>query len=89
LAHLIQIDTLSAYNYDRAISSINIVKHLVVLYNILIKFLNGNSGFVVSKTKKFQRLSKIFSAYCKRLFKDLWEQSAVEKLRGISTIFTR
>ena len=29
------------------------------------------SGFVVSKTKIFQRLSKIFSAYCQRLFKYL------------------
>jgi hypothetical protein len=39
------------------------------------------TGFVISKTKKNQRLSKIFSAYFQRLFKDLWEQSAVEKLR--------
>jgi glycine cleavage system protein P-like pyridoxal-binding family len=29
------------------------------------------SGFVVSKTKTIQRLSKIFSAYFERLFKDL------------------
>ena len=29
-----------------------------------------HSGYVVSKTKKIQRLSKIFSAYCQRLFKD-------------------
>ena len=35
------------------------------------------AGFVVSKTKKIQRLSKIFSAYFQRLFKDLSEQSAV------------
>jgi hypothetical protein len=31
----------------------------------------GDTGFVVSKTKKIQRLSKIFSAYFQRLFKDL------------------
>ena len=31
--------------------------------------------------QKIQRLSKIFSAYFQRLFKDLWEQLAVEKLR--------
>ena len=36
-------------------------------------------GFVVSKTKK--RLSNIFAAYFQRLFKDLWEQSAVDKLQ--------
>jgi hypothetical protein len=29
------------------------------------------AGFVVSKTKKIQRLSKIVSAYFQRLFKDL------------------
>jgi hypothetical protein len=29
------------------------------------------AGFVVSKTKTIQRLSKIFSAYFQRLFKDL------------------
>jgi hypothetical protein len=29
------------------------------------------AGSVVSKTKKIQRLSKIFSAYFERLFKDL------------------
>jgi hypothetical protein len=29
------------------------------------------TGFVVSKTKKIQRLSKIFAAYFQRLFKDL------------------
>ena len=40
------------------------------------------SGFVVSKTKNIQRLSKIFSVYFQRLFKDLREQSAVEKLRA-------
>jgi hypothetical protein len=40
-----------------------------------------NTGFVVSKTKKIQRLSKIFAAYFQRLFKDLLEQSAVEKLQ--------
>jgi hypothetical protein len=33
------------------------------------------SGFVVSKTKNIERLSKIFSVYFQRLFKDLWEQS--------------
>jgi hypothetical protein len=30
-----------------------------------------NSGFVVSKTNKIQRLSKIFAAYFQRLFKDV------------------
>jgi hypothetical protein len=39
------------------------------------------TGFVVSKAKKIQRLSKIFAAYFQRLFKDLQEQSAVEKLQ--------
>jgi hypothetical protein len=39
------------------------------------------TGFVVSKTKKIQRLSKIFAANLQRLFKDLQEQSAVEKLQ--------
>jgi hypothetical protein len=29
------------------------------------------SGFVVSKTKKIQRLSKIFAAYFQRLFKNV------------------
>jgi hypothetical protein len=42
---------------------------------------NSSTGFVVSTTKTIQRLSNIFSAYFQRLFKDLWEQSAVEKLR--------
>jgi hypothetical protein len=46
------------------------------------------SGFVISKTKKIQRLSKAFSIYFQRLFKDLWEQSAVEKFASVSTIFT-
>jgi hypothetical protein len=45
------------------------------------RFVSGSTRFVVSKTKKMQRLSKIFSAYFQRLFKDLREQSAVEKLR--------
>jgi hypothetical protein len=36
------------------------------------------SGFVVSRS----RLSKICSVYFQRLFKDLREQSAVEKLRA-------
>jgi hypothetical protein len=35
------------------------------------KGVGGYTGFVVSKTKKIQRLSKIFSAYFERLFKDL------------------
>jgi hypothetical protein len=51
--------------------------HRYVQYHISSDY----TGFVVSKTKKNQRLSKIFSAYFQRLFKDLWEQSAVEKLR--------
>ena len=35
------------------------------------RFVSGSTGFVVSKTKKIQRLSKIFYAYFQRLFKDL------------------
>jgi hypothetical protein len=35
------------------------------------RFVSGSTGFVVSGTKKIQRLSKIFSAYFQRLFKGL------------------
>jgi hypothetical protein len=40
-----------------------------------------SSSYYRVRSLQDQKNSKIFSAYCQRLFKDLWEQSTVEKLR--------
>jgi hypothetical protein len=51
------------------------VGSFIINFNFNTYILQNNmqivSGFVVSKTKKIQRLSKIFAAYFQRLFKDL------------------
>ena len=50
------------------------------------RFVSGSTGFVVSKTKKIQRLSKIFYAYSKTFQRPLRAISC-RKIASVSTIF--